>query len=745
MPRDEDLIDFVDETPPPAADAGGPQAMWKLLVVDDDEEVHEATRFALKNVHLCGRPLFLLHARSAAEAAACLAREPDVAVILLDVVMESHDAGLQLVRHIREAMHRSDVRIILRTGQPGYAPELKVIRDYDINDYKTKAELTHTRLVTTLTAAVRAYEQIHAIAENRHGLELIVTASAGLMEVHALSHFAEGVLTQIASLLHLPGDGIVCAQKGSPLDDQESDALHVVAAAGRLASCIAQPLDRLDDPEIVSAIRDCVVRRAHVFAPRHTVLYLRGSNHEAAVFVRRETPLATVDRQLVEVFAANLSSCFGNVKLVERLNYLAYHDPLTGLGNRARFLADLAAAGTGSNGQAVCLLDLDRFTDINNALGHEVGDQLLLAVAARLAEAYSDCRLARVDADSFGLIGPAPLLTAERLFGLLQAPFAAAEQQLSITATLGRCRIDRGDTGNTLFRRAEMALTQARLSQHTRCCDFAPEMEERTRWRLELIRHLRRDFLANRLAVWYQPQIALDGEGLVGLEALLRWPGTEDFVQPPAVFIPLAEDSGLIIAIGEWVLDQACATLRHLRLAGGAPLRMAVNVSMPQFRLADFPASVARVLAAHGIPPAALELEITESILMEEPGVVLDNLRALRQAGVQISVDDFGTGYSSLGYLRQLPIDTLKIDRSFVVEIDSGRGDIFAETIVALARKLGVATVAEGVESVAQVSRLRELGCDIAQGFLYARPMPLDALESWIAGRSPPAAGAWAH
>jgi len=740
MSRDDDLIDFVDDAPPPGADAGGPPATWKLLVVDDDEEVHEATRFALKGVHLCGRPLYLLHARSAAEAAACLAREPDVAVLLLDVVMESHDAGLQLVRHIREAMRRSDVRIILRTGQPGYAPELKVIRDYDINDYKTKAELTHTRLITTLTSAVRAYEQIHAIAENRRGLELIVTASAGLMEAHALSNFAEGVLTQIASLLHLPGDGIVCAQKGSPLDDRGGEVLHVVAAAGRLAPYIAQPLDRLGDPEIVGAIRDCIARKAHVFAPRHAVLYLRGSNHEAAVFVRRETPLAGGDRQLVEVFAANLSSCFGNVKLVERLNYLAYHDPLTGLGNRVRFIADLAAAGA-RGGQVACLLDLDRFTDINNGLGHEVGDQLLLAVAARLGEAYPGCPLARVDADSFGLIGPAPQLAPERLFALLQAPFVAGEQQLSIGATLGRCRIDGGETGNTLFRRAEMALTQARLSQYARCCDFVPEMEERTRWRLEVIRHLRRDFLANRLVVWYQPQVALAGDGLVGVEALLRWPGAEDFVQPPAVFIPLAEDSGLIIAMGEWVLDQACATLRRLQQAGQGPLRMAVNVSMPQFRLADFPASVARILAAHGILPAALELEITESIVMEEPGVVLNNLRELKRAGVQISIDDFGTGYSSLAYLRQLPIDSLKIDRSFVAEIDSGRGDVFAETIVALARKLGVATVAEGVESAAQVGRLRELGCDTAQGFLYARPMPGDALESWIASRPRPAGG----
>ncbi|HJV26090.1 MAG TPA: EAL domain-containing protein [Aromatoleum sp.] len=736
MVQDEDLIDFADDGPPPSGGDGESAARWTLLIVDDDEEVHAATRFVLRDAQLCGRALRLLHAHSRAEAIECLAREPEVAVILLDVVMESQDSGLQLVREIREDMHRSDVRIVLRTGQPGYAPELKVIRDYDINDYKTKAELTHTRLITTLTAAVRAYDQIRTIAENRRGLELIVSASAGLMEVHALNTFAEGVLTQIAALLHLPGDGIVCAQKGSPFDEGDR-VLHVVGAAGRLAPYISHPLEELGDPEITAVIRECIASKSHGFGPRHTVLYLRGSHHEAAVFLRTHALLEAGDRQLVTVFASNLSSCFGNIKLVERLNHLAFHDPLTGAGNRVRFLTDLGDAGAGERGSALvaCLLDLDRFTDINSALGHDVGDQLLLAVAARLAEAFPGCALARVHADGFGLIGPASLLTPERIFIALQPPFAAGEQQLAVTATLGRCSIEPGASGNTLFRRAEMALTQARMSPDRRECDFVPAMEERTRRRLDLIRHLRHDFLANRLAVWYQPQVALVGEGIVGVEALLRWPNDGDFVQPPAVFIPLAEDSGLITMIGEWVLDQACGTLRRLQQNGGAALRMAVNVSMPQFRLAGFPAVVARVLASHGISPSALELEITESILMEEPGIVLDNLRALRESGVHISVDDFGTGYSSLGYLRELPIDTLKIDRSFVVEIDSGRGDLFAETIVALARKLGVGTIAEGVESDAQLSRLRELGCDIVQGFLYARPMPVEALEAWIAGR----------
>ena len=217
MQPDDDLVRFAPDEP--AALAVESPLSWKLLVVDDDEEVHEATRFALHDALIADRPLRLIHAYTAHEAAAAIAAEPDIAAILLDVVMESADAGLKLVRRIREELRLADVRIILRTGQPGYAPELQVIRDYDINDYKTKAELTHTRLMTTLIAAIRSYEQIHAISENRRGLELIVNAAAGLMELPAMSAFAEGALLQIAALLKLPAEGIVCAQKGLPFDD----------------------------------------------------------------------------------------------------------------------------------------------------------------------------------------------------------------------------------------------------------------------------------------------------------------------------------------------------------------------------------------------------------------------------------------------------------------------------------------------------------------------------------------------
>lgn len=736
MLADDEPLDFLDSEPDPPDTTGEP---WKLLIVDDDAEVHDATRFAIQNMRILGRPLQLIDARSGAEAADILKAESEIAVILLDVVMESPNAGLELVQRIRHEFGLADVRIILRTGQPGHAPELKVIRDYDINDYKTKAELTHTRLVTALIAAVRSYDQLRTISENRRGLELIVTATRRLMQSRGMEHFADASLHFMMSLLHRRGEGLFCLLGDSAENGNGggSSVPHILAASGRFAAAVGKPLKQLNDEDALACVRECMERRAHFFAAEHTALYIRDGHRRAVLLVRKERRLSRVERQLLETFAANLHSCFSNVTLVERLNYIAYHDPLTRLPNRTRFIEELNdAAASASRGNVVCMIDIDRFTDINNALGHEVGDQLLIAVGQRIRRAYPDCHLARIGADTFGLVGPQARLVPENLQALLQEPFSAGDQQLTISATIGLCRITGKENGYTLFNHADMAFTRARLNPHAGPLYFSPDMESRTQWRLNIVRQLRQDFLDQRLAVWFQPQVSLVDGRLTGLEALARWPDAHGFTQPPDVFIPLAEESGLIVDIGAWVLDQSCAAFSRLVAEGYDPHRIAVNVSMPQMRRPDFPERVARILGARGMPASALELEITESQLLDEPQIVLRNLQALKQKGIQISIDDFGTGYSSLGQLRQLPIDSIKIDRSFVLEIDHGRGDLFAETIIMLAHKLGAETVAEGVDTEDQLQCLRGLGCDTVQGFLYAKPMPVEELTSWIAARA---------
>ncbi|MDG4561461.1 MAG: EAL domain-containing protein [Candidatus Competibacter sp.] len=315
----DEFISFASNTDNKNASPDTGPSPWKVLVVDDDPEVHGVTGFALRDLRVLGRPLFLLHADSGQQARDCLRAHPDLAVVLLDVVMETEHVGLDLVGYIRDDLGLAECRIILRTGQPGYAPELTVIHEYDINDYRTKAELTHTRLITTVSAALRAYEQLHALAEHRRGLELIVRATADLMEQRALPLLAEGVLTQLAALLKLPADGIVCTQKGSLLGG-DGEHCYIVGAAGQHAPYITQPLEALPDRRIVSAILAGVARRQHVFGPDYTVLYLKvGPHQEAAIFLDSGQALATLDRPLLEVFVVNIAACFRNIKLVESL------------------------------------------------------------------------------------------------------------------------------------------------------------------------------------------------------------------------------------------------------------------------------------------------------------------------------------------------------------------------------------------------------------------------------------------
>jgi diguanylate cyclase (GGDEF)-like protein len=662
-----------------------------------------------------------------------LREHPDIAVALLDVVMETDQAGLELVGYIRDTLGLLECRIILRTGQPGYAPELAVISEYDINDYRTKAELTHTRLITTISAALRSYEQLRTIAEHRRGLELIVRAAADLLEQHAIADLAEGVLTQLAALLKLPLDGIVFVHRDASLGD-DNDGCYVVGAAGRLAPHIARPLETLPDPRIVAAVQACMGRRQHVFAADHTVLYLKAADHqEAAIFLDSGQAPAALERPLLDVFVANIAACFRNVRLVENLNYVAYHDPLTGLANRLQFIAELDKVALQAD-KVVALLDIDHFADLNDGLGQDIGNSLLTAVADRLRTRLDpECKLARIGADVFGVVGFEPQVNAAGLLALFQAPFQVGEYQLPVTVTIGLCRhLDGADSGITLLKRANIALNRAKRSPSAHHEYYLAEMEDSTRWRVEVIRRLRLDFQLGKLQVWYQPQIDLRSGKAVGVEALARWPDEHGFIQPPDVFIPLAEYSGLIVQIGAWVLDQACAVHAQLFAAGFGALKMAVNVSMPQFRKADFVQEVARALARHQVPPKLLELEITESIAMDEPKVVRQSLEALKRLGVQIAIDDFGTGYSSLGQLQSLPIDGLKIDQSFIKEIEGGKGGLFAETIVGLSDKLSLLSVAEGVETVEQAGFLRGLGCRVAQGFFFARPMPSEQLHEWL-------------
>ncbi|GAB3037406.1 bifunctional diguanylate cyclase/phosphodiesterase [Bowmanella dokdonensis] len=711
--------------------------VWNVLVVDDDEEIHSVTRLALSDLMLNGRRLHFMHAYSGDEALKVLKEHgSSIAIVLLDVVMETDDAGLQVARRMREELQLHEPRIILRTGQPGYAPEENVIKEYDINDYKTKTELTRSKLVTTIIASLRSYQQILTINQSRIGLEKIIGSAANLLEEHSIKGFCEGVVTQISSLIGLDAGGVVCARAGSVLD-KEDDGVYVLGAAGPFAAYINEKLESLHDEKIITQVSKCLKQKDHIYAKDFSVLYMNSSGYEAAVYVQVGFDINILHRQLLEVFMSSISVGYENVNLFHQLRNAAFRDMLTKLPNRNEFinmLDELQKTSTDLDDHVVALVDVNHFSDINDGLGQEAGNLLLIAIAERLQQVLGpDVRMGRIGADVFGLSGHDDKINPENIAKVFASAFKAGDHTLPVNVTLGLCRLlDENSNGLNILKQTNIALNRAKKSLTANYEYYAPEMEEKTTWRLGMIRQLRSDFAERKLQLWYQPQVDLVNESIVGMEALLRWPAKEGGYISPAVFVPLAEYSGLIIDIGAWVLEEACNKLRILHEKGYSDLRVAVNISMPQFRDPQFIELVKNAVISNKVDPKSLELEITESVVMDEPQIVVDSLKSLKAFGVTIAIDDFGTGFSSMSYLQKLPLDRLKVDRSFVNEVTAGKSAFIAETIVTLGNKLGLQTIAEGVEKREQASYMLRLGCDEAQGFLYAKPMPFEELTQFL-------------
>lgn len=706
---------------------------WHLLIVDDDEEIHTVTRLALSDLLVLGRNLVFHHAYSGKAAIEFLKKNQQIAVILLDVVMESDDAGLLVVQQIREQLKMEEVRIVLRTGQPGYAPEESVIKEYDINDYKTKTELTRSKLVTSIISSIRSYQQIRTINQNRLGLQKIINAGANLLEQHSLHEFSEGVVTQISSLIGLHAEGVLCAQIED--DGSASDNVYVLGAAGHYAPFIKCKLERLNNPRIIQQILQCLQQKRHIFTGSDTVLYLGNAEHSAAVYIESNRPIEDFDRQLIEVFLSNISIGYENVTLFQQLKHAAYIDPLTKTPNRNEFtqlLQDTKRLDPLNN--VAVLIDIDHFSDVNDGLGQEVGNELLIAVTRRLVEQFGDvAQIGRIGADVFGLIGPEHILTPASLNSVFTQPFQASEHALQINATFGFCRLaDTSRQGLGILKHVYIALNRAKKNLSQNFEYYSSEMEEQMAGRLALLRTLRQDFSQDKLQLWYQPQIALDSNKVIGMEALLRWPTAQGGFISPAVFIPLAEYSGLIVEIGAWVIQQACQQIKFLQSHGLQNMRIAVNVSMPQFRNPLFVQSVIDCVERYQVNPALLELEITESVVMDEPKMVIEALNRLKSYGIKVAIDDFGIGFSSLSYLQQLPLDRIKVDRAFIRDLAAPNGTVIAETIINLGKKLGLSTIAEGIETIAQADAVRAMGCGEVQGFLYAKPMPTTELLEFL-------------
>jgi diguanylate cyclase (GGDEF)-like protein/PAS domain S-box-containing protein len=472
---------------------------------------------------------------------------------------------------------------------------------------------------------------------------------------------------------------------------------------------------------------------------------LRNTRKDGSVFWNdlRIDPVVNIDGKITH-FVGIINDVTEARHYERRLQHLAHHDPLTGLANRTLLQDRLAAAVARSNRArtrgALAFLDLDNFKHINDNFGHEAGDTVLREVAARLRENVREGdTVARVGGDEFVLvINEQPCLEAlgdlvERVRTSVAAPVAVGGREILPGTSIGVAVFpDDGNNAEQLMRAADAAMYHAKTLGRNNSQFYSEDLNQAVHQHLMLEAGLRRAIFEGELELDYQPKVDLRSGRMVGAEALVRWRHPEEGLIGPDRFIPVAEQTGLIVPLGEWALERACAFLSALRAGGEEDFVISVNLSARQLRQRQFVAKLAGMLQRHGVPPAALELEVTESQLMDRPADALSVLGQLKELGVRLSIDDFGTGYSSLSHLQQFPVDYIKIDRSFLGGVSREGHAVIARTIIALGHNLRMGVIAEGVETREQLHFLREHGCDQMQGYYFSPALPQAQLRDML-------------
>ncbi len=702
------------------------ESSQSVLIVDDDAMLRVLAHSALNQLGLDVHEV-----KNGVEAVAIFEQRP-FDIVLLDIEMPLMD-GFTACKKLRALPGGGSATLIMVTGLND-AGSIERAYELGATDFVTKP-INWSILIQRLRFILRARKAFQALQENE----------AKLLETH-----------QIANLGHWEWD---IRQNKADWSEQVYRILGLTPDSCNASYSAFLQAVHPDDRALFNRTIGHAVERGESYILEHRVVLPDGKERN---IISQGKVLLGISGKVVRL--RNVAQDVTQRKLSEqRMFQLAYYDNLTGLPNREMFKEYtnrmLAAARRDGTQAAVLLLDLDRFKRINDSLGHSLGDELLKEMAMRIKTCVrqSDLpaklqssddlpySLARPGGDEFMLLIRGLERTddvtnfAQRLLVELSRPLQLRQQEIFISASIGIALYPSdGEQQDALLSNADAALGHAKEAGGGCFRFYSKEMNQWANQRISLEARLNRAIENNEFELFYQPQISLGSGQIVGFEALLRWTSEGGTLIPPNEFIPIAEESGLILEIGAWVLKRACQQLMSWQNQGYAPIPVAVNLSARQFTDGQLVNKIVDELSNAQLSPELLELELTERVIMRD---VVENrikLQALKDIGVKLSVDDFGTGYSSMSYLKRFPLDVLKIDRSFIMDlgIDSNDESII-RAIVALSKGLGLVTIAEGVETEQQRELLTSIGCDRMQGYLFSRPVPAKQAETFLVQSSP--------
>ncbi|WP_462146950.1 GGDEF/EAL domain-containing response regulator [Pseudoalteromonas gelatinilytica] len=716
---------------------------WKVLTVEDDLNYQQALLNGLNAIPLGNNEaLELLTANSVSEASSVLSRHKDIAIVFLDVVMEEDDSGLRLVNTIRHVLGNNDIRIVLLTGQPSFAPEPQVMESLDIDEYWNKSDLTVDKLKSIVSSHLRTYQYISQISNAKQGLQLVLDAARSINSKHDIRAFSQAVLDEISKILRLSkGGGVLCVGDGSDLNKQPK----VITSNGCFRGLDGKELtlDLLSD-EAQQCYTQAIDTQEHAFSEHYSVFYFDTCevdiNHYITI-VKSDNSIDEHNVFLLKVFSENVSTGFSNIALMNRLTELAYTDVTLNIPNRNWLQREIDNMNKYEQAETqLVVFEILQFDEKSFRFGHDFCKKTHLKMRENILQKLAPYhpRIALFKSDSLGVLVSSHAFEEESMVDSLKRQsfeIDGVKQFLDVRILVMQLIAFVDHNAEQIFNLAESTLNEEN-TQRAELLYYTLENTKAITRRYELMQELRTAIRKKALQVALQPKVNLITNEVIGFEALARWQRNDGSFVRPDEFIELAETAGLISELDKLIFDKIMQLIQQFAEQGFS-LPIAFNASTFDLLSEDYFVEIAARIEEYGISPSLLELEVTETQAIFNYEKINACLCRFAGLGIKISIDDFGTGYSSLAHISEIPAQNIKIDRCFVSNIqDSRSNQHIIEMIMLLAEKFGFEVTAEGIETEAEYAWLVEAGCSVGQGYYYAKPMFYDDALQWLKGRS---------